>query len=199
MEASSSHSWPPEACSTSTQDSSSKPRKKPTVTPRSFKRFFAPRETLSSRKKVNATRRPPLNDISASGANRASVNGKRQLEEDEDGDSCCRSDAAHYGKSSLSQSPKAHTKWKPSKRIKEEASGTESSEEADAFDEAESALKYRVRSRPQFPKPLTRSAVRQPLGLLLRRELAFPARPSARTKLECSHGKSGHLGRRSFL
>ena len=51
------------------QQNCSKPRKAPTITPRSFTRFFTPKSTLERGGRIGASRRV-LRDITASGANR---------------------------------------------------------------------------------------------------------------------------------
>lgn len=137
-------------------------------------------------------RRVPLNDISASGANKVPVHGKRRFDEgeDEDEDLRCGSGTLHHGNPWLLQSPEAsRAKWNPSKRVKEDESDAESLNESEVFDEAEAFSKSRSKPRSRCAKSITRSTVRAPLGLLLRRELAFPARPSARTVLEYLHGE----------
>ncbi len=58
--------------------SSNKPRKAPTITPRTFTRFFTPKSSLRRGGRIGASRRV-LRDITATGANRK---GQRKTEKD---------------------------------------------------------------------------------------------------------------------
>ena len=60
----------------STQGSTGKPKKAPTVTPRTFTRFFTPRSSLSRGSKVGASRQA-LRDITASASNRNAPSRRR--------------------------------------------------------------------------------------------------------------------------
>ena len=55
---------------------SDKPKRKPTVTPRTFTRFFTPRSSLERGRKIGTSRRI-LRDITASGSNRKDVSRRR--------------------------------------------------------------------------------------------------------------------------
>lgn len=71
---------------------SEKPKRKPTVTPRTFTRFFTPRSSLGRSRKIGASRQI-LRDITESGFNRKGGSGRRRhvddkiqsLEEGDDG------------------------------------------------------------------------------------------------------------------
>ena len=70
-----------------------KPKRKPTVTPRTFTRFFTPRSSLGRNGKIGKSRKI-LRDITESGSNRKGGSGRRRhvddkirsLEEGDDGD-----------------------------------------------------------------------------------------------------------------
>lgn len=72
---------------------SEKPKRKPTVTPRTFTRFFTPRSSLGRNGKIGKSRKI-LRDITESGSNRNGGSGRRRhvddkirsLEEGDDGD-----------------------------------------------------------------------------------------------------------------
>ncbi|KAL9591876.1 MAG: hypothetical protein Q9179_007285, partial [Wetmoreana sp. 5 TL-2023] len=60
----------------SSQSHGSKPKARPTITPRTFTRFFTPRSSLTRRSKISASRRA-LRDITAATSNR-SLNSRRR-------------------------------------------------------------------------------------------------------------------------
>lgn len=60
---------------------SDKPKRKPTVTPRTFTRFFTPRSSLRRGRKIGASRQI-LRDITASGSNRKGIFGRRRQVDD---------------------------------------------------------------------------------------------------------------------
>ena len=60
---------------------SDKPRRKPTVTPRTFTRFFTPRSSLGGSRKIGASRKI-LRDITESGSNRKAGSRRRRQVDD---------------------------------------------------------------------------------------------------------------------
>lgn len=60
---------------------SDKPKRKPTVTPRTFTRFFTPRSSLRRGRKIGASRQI-LRDITASGSNPKGIFGRRRQVDD---------------------------------------------------------------------------------------------------------------------
>lgn len=66
---------------TSNAQCSGKPKKRPTVTPRTFTRFFTPRSSLGRGKKIGASRQA-LREITASASNRRRLPQRRSLTRD---------------------------------------------------------------------------------------------------------------------
>ncbi|KAL8952032.1 MAG: hypothetical protein Q9222_002019 [Ikaeria aurantiellina] len=165
----------------SSKNRSSKPKARPTVTPRTFTRFFTPRISTSRAGKVGASRQA-LRDITAAAANR---NSNRQLSSRqrdpiqifEDAD-----DATERAKKRRKTLPPISPdttpdRSSPLKRISAEAPecsdgpDTDVNSDQEAYDTESGHVQHKIRSRPrvmQRVEPIVRS--RQPEAV---RELLF--------------------------
>ena len=154
-----------------------RPRKAPTITPRSFTRFFTPKSSLERGGRIGASRQA-LRDITSSGSNRS---GRRSPTKDFAkglGEDTRRTDnllARRKRKThdSLNTTPERSS---PLKRIRNQS--LEISEDDDSGHDSEEELGYRspIGSRRDrkiitITEPLVRSKYRGPQGRNLRREI----------------------------
>ncbi|KAL8818691.1 MAG: hypothetical protein Q9223_002728 [Gallowayella weberi] len=178
-----------------------KPKARPTVTPRTFTRFFTPRSSFTRGGKIGASRQA-LKDITASAANRnPSVRG-RPLGKDpisifEDAEN----NSVPARKKRKTQEPLSPVVTlagsSPLKRLSEPASKTmqdsyieDDSELTDDHVEEENPLQAKVVHQPteiQSPRPIVRSKQRGAVVGLLSRELGLEA--PIRHRLPLCHGQ----------
>ena len=156
---------------------SSKPRKAPTITPRSFTRFFTPKSALERGGKVGASRQV-LRDITAGASNRR---GRRspakdtiQIFEDELSSIGDKRRKKRKIANSLDVTPRSS----PLKRIRNQSSAEVSDSDGDTEDtacgddvESLSQEHQRHRQEPVHVRPISYSGYRSGVGRDLQREI----------------------------
>ena len=154
---------------------SSKPRKAPTITPRSFTRFFTPKSSLERGGRIGASRQA-LRDITASASNRkgrrASTKNIVQIYEED------RKEKAGRSKSNKRKIPDTPERSSPLKRIRnqsleiaEDGSDTESAGFEEVLEEHLQRLGKSNRKIYKIVEPIGESRYRGPLGRSFRREI----------------------------
>lgn len=158
---------------------SSKPRKGPTITPRSFTRFFTPKSSLGRGERIGASRQA-LRDITASASNRK---GRRTITKDtvqiygEDSRGTARISKTRKRKISDS-SDVTPERSSPLKRIRNQsleiAEDDSDAESTGSGEDIEGHLQRLGRSKRKIHnvvQPIAGSKYRSPLGRDLRREI----------------------------
>ena len=191
---------PPSIPSSSQSDSAGKIRKKSTVTPRTFTRFFTPRSVLGNGKRVGASRQA-LRDITASATNKRNQSKKPLHKKDGVnvlGDDLGFKDVRVQKRKALETPDTTPNRVSLSKKschgsfsghslefelLKELPSDSEDGCNQDGEDFNDNGIEETY-ARPVYaPKPLTRSRYHGPLGGVLRRELNNTLRFSQASKL----------------
>ena len=196
-------SSPPRFSSSQCQEASSgKTKKKPTVTPRTFKRFFTPRSSLSRGKKIGASRQA-LKDITSSATNRKAnfkrgLPGKDAIKLFEDGDIGFE-DLQTARKKRIVETPETTPdRSSPLKRIRRQSIGEldhggslpeQSRREWNLLSDLEEDLEEVRNHLANLPTPIVRSRYRGQLGGMLRREMNSPYQTSKLSKVNCSGSK----------
>ena len=195
-------SSPPLVLSTreSTPDSDSiqlsKPRKKSTVTPRSFRRFFTPRTSLERGRKLGASRHA-LTDITLTGANRHSRVRKRCSPESDyihnfdSGEKRCIGSNSPQGSQRFEYTPDTTPeRSSPLKRLR----GGEACElpalHRVSYSSVGNLIEDLKCKRPRTIRPVVMSGTRGMLGAMLRRESCISMAPSARLVTAYSPGET---------
>lgn len=162
--------------------SSDKPKRKPTVTPRTFTRFFTPRSSLRRSRKIGASRQI-LRDITESGSNRKGGSGRRRQVDDK-----VQALEEGGGDDGFADIPKKRKRYQPlspeptpdlSSPLKRMRSQSLEIPEDDAIDEERSDTEHgaidgypeeQAQDRRQTWKPII-SRARGPSGMAFSREL----------------------------
>ncbi|KAL8741152.1 MAG: hypothetical protein Q9190_006212 [Brigantiaea leucoxantha] len=170
----------PSSLQTSEKNPTGKPRKKPTVTPRTFTRFFTPRSSLSRGGKIGASRQA-LRDITASASNR-SAQARRRTPTKDTINVLADEDLGlyHVGKRRKIGEPSPETtpdRSSPLKRIRGQSLNLldDSNTDIQTDDEEYQLYTGRRASRrdvKKFPQPIVRNSRHQgPLGRISDREI----------------------------
>ncbi|KAL8939536.1 MAG: hypothetical protein Q9211_002693, partial [Gyalolechia sp. 1 TL-2023] len=162
----------------SRKSNASKPKAQPTVTPRTFTRFFTPRSSISRSGKIGASRQA-LRDITTAAANR---NLKSQQPSPPDSSPMVREDASHLSlptkkKRKISSPDVSAAGSSPLKRVSAKANNLlrssdieHSSESDEEIPEQEPAF-VNAKGLPSNLQAIRGSTQRRPIGGLLCREL----------------------------
>ena len=186
----------------------SKPKKRPTVTPRTFTRFFTPRSSLGRGKKISASRQA-LRDITGTGSNRKASHrqlaaGKHvpQVFEDED---VGFSDILGSRKRRIPASPNSTPdRSSPLKRKCGHLGGDSEHEnyhkdktdhEQEVLDSEGAEDGASFWKLADLVKPVTRARLGGPVGRVLRRELNISSNfRCTRAITYCNTSESGYPG-----
>ena len=204
-----SHMSPPPSIPSSSQSEiSGKIKKKATVTPRTFTRFFTPRSSLNNgnSKRIRASRQA-LRDITASVANKKNATKKASRKKDgvtTFGDDLGFKDVRIQKRKALDTPETTPDRSSPSKKVRQSSFSGQSdkpgmmtnllsdSEDGDNQDDEDSADDDSEEVRSQHmhpPKPLIRSRYHGRLGGVLRREQNTPLRFMQATRFGYGIGK----------
>ena len=165
----------------------SKPKRKPNVTPRSFRRFFTPRVAHPRNKKA-AYGRYALADITSSSGNRASRGAKQipshhssycRFDDDNEGERRPKDGTLESESYSLSRGRKrpfqsrdpAIESSSPLKRVR----GAERDVESESTSTVDGECDLLRRRVLNLPSPIVRSKTRSSVGSFLRREHHLPS------------------------
>ena len=185
----------------------SKPKKRPTVTPRTFTRFFTPRPSLGRGERISAARQA-LKDITGTASNRKASNQERTaakigLQVFEDtviGFSDILGSRKRRLSASLDTSPDRSSplkrKRRHSRNISKRDHGHEdkTGDEQQLLESLEDAENHAGSAKLELTKPIARTALGGPVGRVLRRELDISCSfRGTRAMSYCNTSKSDYL------